>query len=82
MFDEESLIYLSSCEPFFQKISGLSLIPRPWSLFETIQGFLQLVDMLRIVRIHKSFWLLHINFFLKNAIQKDTFDIHLVKLEA
>jgi len=80
--DEEILICLSSCESFFQKISGQSLIPRPWSLLEPIQGFLQLVGMLRIVRIKKSFRLLHINFFLKNTIQKGTLNIHLVKLEA
>jgi hypothetical protein len=48
---------------------------------ETIQGFLQLIDMLRIMRIEKSFLLLHINFFLENAIQKGTLDIHLIKLE-
>jgi hypothetical protein len=33
------------------------------------------------VRIQKTFWLLHIKFFLKNAIQKGTLDIHLIKLE-
>ncbi|KAK2435254.1 putative mitochondrial protein [Trifolium repens] len=58
-----------------------SFIPGPRCLFQTIESLLQLVNMIRIHRISKAFWLFHINFFMKIAIQKRTLDIHLVEFE-
>jgi hypothetical protein len=78
ILDEQGSISLPSRKTFSQKIYGQSLIPCSRRLLKTIQSFLQLVDMIRMMRILKPFWLFYIYFFLKYAIQNDIFYIHLI----
>jgi hypothetical protein len=80
VYDEQGRISLSPCKPLGQKICSETLIPCSRCLFKTIKYILQLVNMMGMMRILKSFLLFYINFIL-NSVQKDTLYIHLMKLE-
>ena len=79
--NEKSSISISSLESIPYEIRSQSIISSSRSLFKTIQYSFQFVDITRPMRIHKSFGLLYIHFFLQHPIQESTFDIHLIQLE-
>jgi hypothetical protein len=47
-----------------------SSIPSTWSLFETIDSLNKLAEMMRLSRILKTRWLMHVHFFLKEPLRK------------
>lgn len=56
------------------------------SLFQAIQGFVKFEEKMRVGRIHKSWWLLHINIFNNRTMKKGIVYINLfdrpVKMES
>jgi len=73
---------MSSCKTSSQEISSKALIPCLRSLLKVIHSLFQFGEMLRMMRILKSFRLFHLVFFLKYAILEGTFDIHLIEIES
>src|SRR3954469_17709469 len=52
-------------------------VPTPRCLHQPIDGALELAYFVSILRIDKTFWVHHIQFFLKEAIKECRFDVHL-----
>ena len=53
-------------------------IPTSICLHQSIDGSLELAHFVSTFRIDKTFWLHHIQFFLKKSIKECSFDIHLL----
>ena len=66
-------------EPKTLKKTVNSSIPSSQSLFQSIQGFLEFVDMGFFPMDHKTLRMLDIGLFLNFIINKSSLDIHLVK---
>jgi hypothetical protein len=57
------------------------LILGSWGLFQPIQVFMELINIVRKLQIFKAMGLPHINLFLYVPIQEGTLHIHLIQLE-
>ena len=73
IFHKQCLVYSSFFVPLIEKKLRESLIPCSRCLLQAIQSFLQFVEMIMKARIHKSFWFLNINFFIKYPFKKELF---------
>ena len=78
MKGKERCIRTGGSEANSLSISGKTLKPSPWCLFETIKRFLKKTNIIRIRRIFKTKWLLTIDCFLKRAMKKSVFYIKLM----
>ena len=54
--------------------------PFMWSLFETVQGFVELINKI-LIREKVTWYLFNINFFSEGSIEKGGFNVEMVNVE-
>lgn len=59
-------------------VSGKTLIPHTWCLFESVQIFVKVIDMRRLFRINEPRLLLAVDGFIQTATEECILDIELV----
>jgi hypothetical protein len=75
---KESRIGFAYFKALFEYEILKSFIPCSWCLLKPIERLMELEDVVGELGIFKTRWLPHIDQFLNWAIEKCTFDIHLV----
>src|SRR5579859_1761694 len=78
---EQGLVHRSHLKPLTQQKGLQSIIPCSRGLLKPIQSFVQLVYMVGVFGMLKTWGLSNINLFLNKPIEEGALHIHLIELE-